>query len=263
MRAITLAILLALNLLALASILGWLGEPGVSGEPQRLALQLNPERIVLENKQALASTDSGPPASAEKAPGEAPPQPTLSALADGSDRAVSPAVPTADSLPPTPSPSPTPTPATAEPAPLCLAWAGLGSVEANRLGAALRRAGAKISSNSTNVPSSWWVHIPPQSSREQADRQVQHLRSRGVKEFFIVQEAGPNQYAISLGVFKTETRARVLLNQLRKQGVSQAELSPRLSTSHRIEAVFPPAAQPAIDAAARAFSAERSTCASE
>lgn len=264
MRAITLVVLLVLNLIALASIVGWLGEPGEQGEGQRLAQQLNPERIVLANERAApaeetqhdarveANSDESSEAATPQAETE-PPVATAVAELHAADRESNDAPDeVTTSAPPPP----------ANPA-VCLAWAGLGNEEARQLSTALNRAGATVRASTSELPSSWWVHLPPQGGREQADRQAQNLRTRGVKDLFIVQDAGPNQYAISLGVFKTETRARVLLNELRKQGVTQAILSPRLSTSHRIEARFPPTARAAVDGASRSFNAQRSSCTTE
>jgi len=74
---------------------------------------------------------------------------------------------------------------------------------------------------------SWLVHIPPQGSKEAADRKAAELRALGVTNFFIMNGDSPLKWAISLGVFKTETGAQALLAQLNKQGVHTARITPR------------------------------------
>jgi hypothetical protein len=74
---------------------------------------------------------------------------------------------------------------------------------------------------------SWLVHIPSQGSKEAADRKAAELRNLGVTNFFIMQGDSPLKYAISLGVFKTESGAEALLAQLGKQGVHTARIAPR------------------------------------
>ena len=74
---------------------------------------------------------------------------------------------------------------------------------------------------------SWLVHIPPQGSKEAADRKSAELRSLGVTNFYVINVDSPLKYAISLGVFKTESSAQAMLAQLGKQGVHTARIAPR------------------------------------
>jgi hypothetical protein len=74
---------------------------------------------------------------------------------------------------------------------------------------------------------SYLVNIPPQVSKEAADRKAAELRSLGLTNFFIMQGDSPLKWAISLGVFKSETGAQTLLAQLNKQGVHSARITPR------------------------------------
>lgn len=75
--------------------------------------------------------------------------------------------------------------------------------------------------------SSWLVHIPTQGSKESADRKAAELRNLGVTNFYVLQGDSPLKYAISLGVFKTESGAQAMLAQLGKQGVHSARIAPR------------------------------------
>lgn len=74
---------------------------------------------------------------------------------------------------------------------------------------------------------SYLVNIPPQPSKDAADRKAAELRELGVTNFFIMSGDSPMKYAISLGVFKTESGAQTLLAQLNKQGVHSARITPR------------------------------------
>jgi hypothetical protein len=76
-------------------------------------------------------------------------------------------------------------------------------------------------------PTSWIVHIPPQASKEAAEKKAGELKSLGVSDFFIMNDATPMKNAISLGVFKSEALAQALLASLVKQGVHSARVSPR------------------------------------
>jgi hypothetical protein len=74
---------------------------------------------------------------------------------------------------------------------------------------------------------SYLVNIPPQPSKDAADRKAAELRGLGITNFFIMSGESPMKWAISLGVFKTESGAQTLLAQLNKQGVHSARITPR------------------------------------
>ena len=102
---------------------------------------------------------------------------------------------------------------------------------------------------------------PPQRSRTDAERRVVELNLLGVTDTFIVQEAGPTQHAVSLGVFKTEARARVLLGQLRDRGVTNAGIEPRTTTTYRIQASIPARELRTVESAAPGLRGRRQACA--
>ncbi|WP_426173547.1 SPOR domain-containing protein [Massilia sp. TWR1-2-2] len=93
---------------------------------------------------------------------------------------------------------------------------------------------------------SYMVIIPPQGSREAADKKAGELKALGVTNFFIVSDNAPLKWAISLGVFKSETAAQSLLATLTRQGVNSARINPR-GAAPRLTYQFR-----GIDAAARA-----------
>jgi len=73
----------------------------------------------------------------------------------------------------------------------------------------------------------YWVHMPPQKTRADADRKVGELRDLGIIEFFMVQEPGQWRYAISLGIFRTDEAAQAFLAELRQRGVRSAVIARR------------------------------------
>jgi cell division protein FtsN len=109
---------------------------------------------------------------------------------------------------------------------VCVEWGAFGADDAVRAAAALARLdlGGRITQRETIE--GFWVHIPPMKTLADAEKKVAEVRSLGVTDFFIVRDAGPAQYALSLGVFRTEEAANNHLAQLRPKGVRSAIVAP-------------------------------------
>ena len=286
-----LILLLILNALAFAAIGGWLGGEPATGEAARIATQLHPERIRLANEtgatglapvaaepslssavvtRAASAPDTPAPATADTATEDAPAPSTAqdatlpAARVDAESSPlpapeIAPPVEPAPAEPPPAEPAVVPAPSPAPPA-LCHAWADLSASEADRLVQRLRRIGITAARSRSETPEAWWVRIPPQRNRGEAERRVVELNLLGVSDTFIVQESGPNQNAVSLGLFKTENRARILLGQLRAKGVENAGIEPRMSTSYRIQANVPANELRIVESAAPGLRAKRQAC---
>ncbi|WP_426089285.1 SPOR domain-containing protein [Janthinobacterium sp. PSPC1-1] len=95
--------------------------------------------------------------------------------------------------------------------------------------------------------SSYMVYIPPQGSKEGAERKAGELKQLGVTNYFIINEGSAQRWGISLGVFKSETSAQSQLASLNKQGVHSARVAPRYSASKQLAYQFRD-----LDAATRA-----------
>lgn len=93
----------------------------------------------------------------------------------------------------------------------------------------------KVGKTETRAASSHWVYIPPLKSKREADIKVAELKKLGVKEFFLVQESGPNNLAISLGLFSTEDAAAAALEALREKGVRSARMVERPGKATAVE----------------------------
>jgi hypothetical protein len=113
--------------------------------------------------------------------------------------------------------------------------------------------GQRQSRENVAVPevSSHIVFIPSAGSKEAADRKAAELKELGITSYFIMNDNSPMKYAISLGVFKSETSAQTLLASLTKQGVVGAKVAGRTSQASRMAYRFralEPAAKAKVDA---------------
>jgi hypothetical protein len=83
--------------------------------------------------------------------------------------------------------------------------------------------------------SSHMVYIPPQGSKEGADKKAGELRQLGVGNFFVIQDvSSPLHWGISLGIFKTEAAAQNQLATLNRQGVHSARIGTRSSSTNKL-----------------------------
>lgn len=111
----------------------------------------------------------------------------------------------------------------------CIAWEGLTAGDADGIDAVLAEQFSGLHRERHTLPelASWWVFIPPQPNKAEADKKASELKRLGVPEFYVVQDAGPNRWAISLGVFSGETAANERLESLRSKGVKSAKVARR------------------------------------
>lgn len=82
----------------------------------------------------------------------------------------------------------------------------------------------KLSRRAVQETSSHMILIPPQESKEAADKKASELQKLGITDFYVIQEGSDQRWGISLGIFKTEEAARVRLVALNQQGVRSARL---------------------------------------
>lgn len=189
--------LLALNALLLAYGQGYLGKlEGGEREPQRLKNQLASERMVmlsaLEARAAAETPAAAPePEPVEPVPTAAPPVQTIA----------------------------------------CTQAGAFAAADARRFETRIARLELGARATRTSVPfqevTSHLVYLPPNGGKEGADRRVAELKERGVENFFVMQGESPLKWAVSLGVFKTESAAQGLVAALGKQGVRGVRVLPR------------------------------------
>jgi hypothetical protein len=117
-----------------------------------------------------------------------------------------------------------------DPEELCLLWDHLPAADADRLASSLAEkfAGVRVERRVVAAEGAGaWVMVPPLGSKAEAERKAAEFKGLGVSDMFIIQEAGPNQYAISLGVFSSEKGGQDRLAELKAKGVRSARLMPR------------------------------------
>jgi hypothetical protein len=132
-----------------------------------------------------------------------------------------------------PSPPPAP-PKPVAPAPeparlACLEWGSFNPADATRAAQRLEplALGARLAQYRGEETAGWWVHMPPQGNRAAALRKAAELKRLGVDDYFILQDASPQRWALSLGVFSTEDAAKAHLEALRAKGVRTAIIERR------------------------------------
>lgn len=158
-----------------------------------------------------------------------------------------------------------PEPAPAKPELIaCLEAGDFTAAEARRFDNRVAALGLAQRPSRQNVVStevtSYMVHIPPQASRDAADRKAAELQALGVGNYYVIPENTPMKWAISLGVFKSENAAKTLLAALVKQGVEGARISARSTqvtrTAYRFRDIEP-AARTRLERIVAGFPAQR------
>lgn len=196
MRATVFLLILA-NLLFFAWAQGYFGPPS-DPDALRVQQQLNAERIrIVARDQAPAET---PKASEKPANGG-------EAAAPAAEKAAGAEAPAAS----------------------CINVADLPPGEGDRLEALLAEGWPAFKAKRTTQEGGpgYWVFVPPLASRQEADSKAAELKRLRVPELYIVQENGPNNRAISLGLFSTREMANARLEALRSLGVKSARVGER------------------------------------
>ena len=85
----------------------------------------------------------------------------------------------------------------------------------------------KAVSSAVEASASYWVYIPPLESKAEVDKKAAELKKLNVPELFVVQESGPNNRAISLGLFSSKEAATARLDVLHAKGVRTAKVAER------------------------------------
>lgn len=125
-----------------------------------------------------------------------------------------------------PEPAPAPAPVRAD---ACVEWGPFSVEELGRARIALEplALGNRLVTAPVSVTAGWWVYLPPQRSRDAAERKIVELKSLGVEESYLVPERGDWENAISLGIFRSEEGAQRFLEALRAKGVRSAIVGSR------------------------------------
>lgn len=111
----------------------------------------------------------------------------------------------------------------------CLEWGSFTLADAPRAEQLLEpmALGSRLSQRRTEELAGWWVFIPPQPDRQSALKKAAELKSLRVEDYFVVADEGPQRWAVSLGVFRSQEAANARLAALRSLGVRSAQSGPR------------------------------------
>lgn len=211
MRALVFFLILA-NLLFWAWVQGYLGMSS-NPDAQRAQQQILADRI------RIVSHDEPP--SADKASREA---------GKANEKPVDkPAEKSSEPSEPAPAVEPA-RKAEDPPAESCLRLADLPSDDAGRVEKVLADQFSDLKmvrTVSKEATTSFWVFIPPLASKKEAEAKTAELKKLQVDDFFIIQESGANNHAISLGLFSTREAAENYLETLKGKKVKSARVAER------------------------------------
>lgn len=212
MRRLVVALVLA-NLLMFGWNRGWFDGAGDLPSREENADRLRPVSL---------SRLEPPPSTPSSAPPSAPPNP----LPDPAPAAA----PVTTSTPADPSASSS---ALAVTPVVCRAFPLLDEERAAALRGALEQSGASVDERRIEQGASYLVYLPPAENSAQAQQRLVELRRIGRDDAFVIQD-GPMRLAISLGLFRFESAARVMVDQLARAGETRAQIAPRPPIQVRI-----------------------------
>ncbi|HUW37134.1 MAG TPA: SPOR domain-containing protein [Rhodocyclaceae bacterium] len=122
-------------------------------------------------------------------------------------------------------------PAAAPPPQACRQVGGLNAAEAEHLRAKVGEQTPDLQlsvKTAEGQPDGYWVLIPPLPDRQATEKKLSELKRLGVSDYSLLTAAGPNQFAISLGLFKSRQAADERLQALVKRGVRSAQVQARV-----------------------------------
>lgn len=124
-----------------------------------------------------------------------------------------------------------PSPEAAAPSPpsICLEWEAFAQPDIANVEAAISRHNleGKLKSRTTGMAPYYWVHIPPLTSKQHAERKIGELKRRDITTYRIVEGDSKWNNAISLGFFEKIEDARAFLAELRNKRVISALIGAR------------------------------------
>jgi len=128
---------------------------------------------------------------------------------------------------------------------VCVEWGPMSESDRARAQARLEPLdlGKLLTQRRMEVITNYWVFIPPLANKAAVDKRVAELKAQGVRDIVPI-ELGPQQLAISLGVFRSEEAAQTRLAALQAEGVKTARVGSRAqSVQQNVLVVRDPPAQ--------------------
>ena len=114
-------------------------------------------------------------------------------------------------------------------APACLEWGGFIGTDLQRAEAAIAKLqlNEDLDRHTIGEVTAYWVHIPPLKTKHDADKKIDELKKLGVANYFLIQDSGEWNNAISLDIFRSEEAARKFLAEVKGKGIRSATLGER------------------------------------
>jgi len=108
----------------------------------------------------------------------------------------------------------------------CIEWSGFKPEEIDQARQALDKLalGDKLTRPKADE---YWLYIPPQKSKKDADKKLEELAGLGIEDGQLIEETGKWRWAISFDAYPSEDLAIVRLNQLKEKGVKSAKIIKR------------------------------------
>ncbi len=96
----------------------------------------------------------------------------------------------------------------------CLRWSGFTIAQANTARSRIKALGLAATESGGAENAKVWVYIPPQENQVIARKKAQEIAELGVDDYFVVNDGGRWQNAISLGIFSTREAGERRLAEL-------------------------------------------------
>lgn len=114
-------------------------------------------------------------------------------------------------------------------APACLEWGGFIGTDLQRAEAAIAKLQLddNLDRHTVGEVAAYWVHIPPLKTKNDADKKIDQLKKLGVVNYFLIQDSGEWNNAISLDIFRSEEAARKFLAEMKGRGIRSAVIGER------------------------------------
>ena len=117
---------------------------------------------------------------------------------------------------------------------VCYEWGEFSGSSLNLVKNALAKLSLGEHLSQRETVTNFWVYIPPLNHKDEISQKLLQLKHRGVTDYFVVQDAGAWQNAISLGLFKSRDAAQSFLQNLHNKGVSSAQIGERGDKNHAV-----------------------------
>jgi hypothetical protein len=113
----------------------------------------------------------------------------------------------------------------------CMEWGDFSGNDLARVTEALSalKLGNNLTQRQIEHTIGYWVYLSPLNNSAEVAKEVAQIKKLGLNEYFVIQEEGKWQNAISLGVFKTAEAAHNFRDSIKAKGLESAKVGERAS----------------------------------